>query len=767
MHDGEQCRLHLGDRLFDRRRPGTRRPTRPRACAPRRRAARDLGEQVAEPAEDRHEHAVAGARRARRSPPRCRARGAVDEQRRLVPRCGTRRGRAPGSRSCTPSSPGRTGPTSCADIARQHPRVRVDGSRPHEQARGRVDRRGDNDDPDSDVWGGQATEPEVFQRGARPELAATASSAVAAARASRAHAGRCAADREQGRRQRRRPVTPATAVIAAVATASISPPSASSAGATDAAEGSTRTASPSTASVAQRATSQRPRPAARRRRRDRGRPREARRDIRAERSGCARTRAVRRPGLDGLHRAEVLVQRVEGHIAEGRIVEDGDVAGPIRRAPTNAARTSGVADSAAPAPSRSRPSGRAVPGATGGASRLAATASRSAGSRANQPTVSNDGASGRHAPRGSRRRTWCAAPRAPGRTPGCGSSRPCRSRGRSRPGPARPPAPGRSTSPRRSRRARPGSAGCRTRRSGRRCCTRTGRSARCRGPRRRVEQAAQARGRIRLARSLLEVRGDTRRRARTPSTANTSLTATVARRARRSPSGRRAGRRRRATPADRAALPSARSRRAAGPPGRRAAGSRSFGCARARPTRSTTCEMSKSVAREVGERGAAPSVPRPEARSRCARSPASRRRGRGPCRSDEVLARLGERAGEPPNSRTAVSAGTTSNRKAARSDASSAVSATSPSPCAGCDRRRTRARPAPAPAGRGSPPGEQVMSMLPPCAPGGTECGRSSASTATPMMPRNRASGKRTTRSPPSARGSAPNHPPLASRRSA
>ena len=46
--------------------------------------------------------------------------------------------------------------------------------------------------------------------------------------------------------------------------------------------------------------------------------------------------------------------------------------------------------------------------------------------------------------------------------------------------------------------------------------------------------------------------------------------------------------------------------------------------------------------------------------------------------------------------------------------------------------------------------------MLPPCAPGGTECGRSEPATATPIVPRNGASGKRTTRSPPATTGSEP-----------
>ncbi len=49
--------------------------------------------------------------------------------------------------------------------------------------------------------------------------------------------------------------------------------------------------------------------------------------------------------------------------------------------------------------------------------------------------------------------------------------------------------------------------------------------------------------------------------------------------------------------------------------------------------------------------------------------------------------------------------------------------------------------------------------MLPPCGPGGTECGRSSPATATPMIPRNGASGKETFGSWPGASGSSPRVP--------
>ncbi len=55
-----------------------------------------------------------------------------------------------------------------------------------------------------------------------------------------------------------------------------------------------------------------------------------------------------------------------------------------------------------------------------------------------------------------------------------------------------------------------------------------------------------------------------------------------------------------------------------------------------------------------------------------------------------------------------------------------------------------------------APTVSRLMSMLPPYGPGGTECGRSSPATATPMIPRNGASGNRTTGSPPSVSGSAP-----------
>ena len=77
-------------------------------------------------------------------------------------------------------------------------------------------------------------------------------------------------------------------------------------------------------------------------------------------------------------------------------------------------------------------------------------------------------------------------------------------------------------------------------------------------------------------------------------------------------------------------------------------------------------------------------------------------------------------------------------------------------PARSAGRRRRRARPAPAPAGRAwRPTVSRLMSMLPPCGPGGTECGRSSPATATPMMPRNGASGNATdARRPRSAAGS-------------
>ncbi|BDZ60356.1 hypothetical protein GCM10025873_01470 [Demequina sediminis] len=47
---------------------------------------------------------------------------------------------------------------------------------------------------------------------------------------------------------------------------------------------------------------------------------------------------------------------------------------------------------------------------------------------------------------------------------------------------------------------------------------------------------------------------------------------------------------------------------------------------------------------------------------------------------------------------------------------------------------------------------------------GGTEWARSAVSVATPMMPRNGASGKDTARSPPSVSGRRPRHSPSASR---
>ena len=50
--------------------------------------------------------------------------------------------------------------------------------------------------------------------------------------------------------------------------------------------------------------------------------------------------------------------------------------------------------------------------------------------------------------------------------------------------------------------------------------------------------------------------------------------------------------------------------------------------------------------------------------------------------------------------------------------------------------------------------------MFPPCEPGGTECGRSSPETATPIVPRKGESGKAITRSPSSTTGSSPTRRP-------
>ena len=93
------------------------------------RALGDLGEQVAEPPEDRHEHAV--ARADERDDRRLDARARRCRRRAASPRCGCPRprGRAPASRSCRGH-----GRVVLADERRrhraQHPRVRVDGPGP-------------------------------------------------------------------------------------------------------------------------------------------------------------------------------------------------------------------------------------------------------------------------------------------------------------------------------------------------------------------------------------------------------------------------------------------------------------------------------------------------------------------------------------------------------------------------------------------------------------------------------------------------------------
>ena len=58
------------------------------------------------------------------------------------------------------------------------------------------------------------------------------------------------------------------------------------------------------------------------------------------------------------------------------------------------------------------------------------------------------------------------------------------------------------------------------------------------------------------------------------------------------------------------------------------------------------------------------------------------------------------------------------------------------------------------------PSTSSLTSMLPPYAAGGTECGRSSDAVATPIVPRNGASGNVTVRAPPSTTGSVPHRAP-------
>ena len=100
----------------------------------------DLGEQVPEPAEDRHQHPVAGLEQRHQRRLDAGARGAVDEQRLLVGRCGRPRGRAPSSRSWSPVIHGSYWPTSCADIARSTRGSALIGPGPISSRGGRVDR---------------------------------------------------------------------------------------------------------------------------------------------------------------------------------------------------------------------------------------------------------------------------------------------------------------------------------------------------------------------------------------------------------------------------------------------------------------------------------------------------------------------------------------------------------------------------------------------------------------------------------------------------
>ncbi len=160
-------------------------------------------------------------------------------------------------------------------------------------------------------------------------------------------------------------------------------------------------------------------------------------------------------------------------------------------------------------------------------------------------------------------------------------------------------------------------------------------------------------------------------------------------------------------------------------------------------TTSTTWEMSKSVAAlQVGvARAAGPSRSGPGAgRSRRARSSARRRRGPRPCRSAPGTRTSPPAARPAPRTRrTASSRGTTSKphrrpqRRLHRGQRHLAVALRE---VRVADVRQRARRPAPA--GRASSPTvSRLMSMLPPCGPGGTECGRASPATATPMIPRN------------------------------
>ncbi len=171
-------------------------------------------------------------------------------------------------------------------------------------------------------------------------------------------------------------------------------------------------------------------------------------------------------------------------------------------------------------------------------------------------------------------------------------------------------------------------------------------------------------------------------------------------------------------------------------------------------TTSTTCEMSKSVAaREVGVGELrVHAVAGLEQRDRGAHAVLHRdvevlvHAGR-----DQVLGGLGERPGELAEAaygvlaRHHVEPDGGPQRRLHRGQRHLAV-ALGEVRVADVGQRARR----PAPAGRAwRPTVSRLMSMLPPCGPGGTECGRASPATATPMIPRNGASGNSTAGSPP------------------
>ena len=142
LHEGEERRPHPDDRLFDDRRREHLPPVGLDRVHLGERAFGDLGEQVPEPAEHRHEHAVARAHERDDRRFDARTARAVDQHRRLVAgvpdapvellRLSHRGGH---ERVVLADERGRHRP--------QHARVRRDRARAHEQPCGRIDRTGE------------------------------------------------------------------------------------------------------------------------------------------------------------------------------------------------------------------------------------------------------------------------------------------------------------------------------------------------------------------------------------------------------------------------------------------------------------------------------------------------------------------------------------------------------------------------------------------------------------------------------------------------